>query len=146
MKKKEDVSMQDDRTGMGTLPDTGENAQDAGTLDPGGDGAADGEQDGGDTGEDQEPEDIPEILTALYPILYHSHQYRVGDALPANDPEMVAAWTDAGTAAWVRPAGKGPKARPVTADPGLPGQAVPPAAGGDLAGKVPVVPGRKRQA
>lgn len=40
------------------------------------------------------------ILTAVYPILYLAHQYRVGEELPANDPAMTAAWIAAGTAVW----------------------------------------------
>ena len=58
-------------------------------------------------GENQEqPEPVSQILTATYPILYLSHQYRIGDTLPANDPEMVKAWLAAKTAAWT-PAGAG---------------------------------------
>ncbi len=96
-------------------------------------------------GEDQAQD---EVLTALYPILYLSHQYKVGDALPANDPGMVEAWLCAGTAAWIRPAGESSKAKPRTAEPGLPGQTVSSEAedGDDLAGKVPESFGRKRQA
>ena len=36
-------------------------------------------------------------LVATYPILYRSHQYEVGDSLPADDESMVQAWLDAGT-------------------------------------------------
>ena len=39
-------------------------------------------------------------LIALYPILYHSTQYKVGEELPANNPEMLEAWIKAGTAGW----------------------------------------------
>ena len=39
-------------------------------------------------------------LVATYPILYRSHQYEVGDSLPADDESMVQAWLDAGTAVW----------------------------------------------
>ena len=39
-------------------------------------------------------------LIAKYPILYLSKQYDIGDELVANNPEMVKAWLDAGTAAW----------------------------------------------
>ncbi|RKJ17810.1 hypothetical protein D7X48_20820 [bacterium D16-50] len=81
-------------------------------------------------------------------MLYLSHQYKVGDALPANNPGMVEAWLCAGTAAWIRPAGESSKAKPRTAEPGLPGQTVSSEAedGDDLAGKVPESFGRKRQA
>ena len=41
-------------------------------------------------------------LVATYPILYRSHQYEVGDSLPADDESMVQAWLDAGTAVWRR--------------------------------------------
>ena len=75
-----------------------------------------------DDGEVSEPE-LPKILTALYPILYLSHQYKVGEELPANDPGMVEAWTAAGTAAWLPIREPAVKAKPQTAEPGLPGQA-----------------------
>lgn len=39
-------------------------------------------------------------LMALYPILFESHQYKVGDSLPASNKGMVQAWLDAGTAKW----------------------------------------------
>lgn len=39
-------------------------------------------------------------LIAVYPILYHARQYRVGETLPTNDADMVAAWLEAGTAKW----------------------------------------------
>lgn len=52
-------------------------------------------------GENQEQsEHVPQILTATYPILYLSHQYKIGDELPTNDPEMVKAWLTAKTAVW----------------------------------------------
>ena len=31
-------------------------------------------------------------LVATYPILYRSHQYEVGDSLPADDESMVQDW------------------------------------------------------
>lgn len=73
----------------------------------GGDSAGDGEGDseGGDgeeSGDDEEGSDEEEkIFVALYPILYHSHIYEVGDTLPTNDAEMMAAWIESGTAEWV---------------------------------------------
>ena len=39
-------------------------------------------------------------LIATYPILYQSTQYNVGQSLPTNNPDMVKAWLDAGTAVW----------------------------------------------
>lgn len=104
------------------------------------------EQENNTEDEDQEPEEVLKILTALYPILYLSHQYKVGDELPANDPGMVEAWLQAGTAAWIQTVGESPKAKPRTAEPGLPGEAVPSEAedGDDLAGKIPKTFGRRR--
>ena len=53
-------------------------------------------------------------LVATYPILYRSHQYEVGDSLPADDESMVQAWLDAGTAVWSE--GKQEKAKPPQQD------------------------------
>lgn len=100
-----------------------------------------------DTGSgNPQPEDVPMRLIAVYPILYLSQQYKVGDVLPANDIRMVEAWLGAGTAVWMAAAGKKPKAKPRTAESGLPGLAVFSEAqeGGNLAGKVPQTVGRKR--
>lgn len=87
------------------------------------------------SGEDE----IPKDLVAIYPILYLSHQYKVGEKLPASDPGMVQAWLDAGTATWRTRKGQRPIARPTTAEPGLPVQAAGTGSGyGDaLAGKIP---------
>ncbi len=49
----------------------------------------------------------PKILQATRPVLYLARQYMAGDALPVNDPEMVSAWLEAGSAAWQEPGGKG---------------------------------------
>ncbi len=89
-----------------------------------------------------EPEPI-KILTAIHPILYLSHQYKIGDELPANDPKMVEAWITAKTAIW-RLSSKVPvvKAKAQTAEPGLFGQAVP-SGDNDLIGRIPVR-GRRR--
>lgn len=89
-------------------------------------------------------------LTAVYPILYHSHQYQVGDELPTNDPEMTALWLEAGTAAYISPtdsAIEAVAARPVTAEAGLPGEAVGPEKDieGDLVGKVPKTTARSKK-
>lgn len=39
-------------------------------------------------------------LIAMRPILYLAKQYKAGDRLPVNNQEMVAAWIEAGSAAW----------------------------------------------
>ncbi len=97
-----------------------------------------------DNSEVSEPEQ-PKSLTAIYPILYLSHQYKVGEELPANNPEMVEAWTAAGTAAWLPVKEPAVKAKPRTAEPGLPGQAAVSESedGDNLAGKVPKTSARK---
>ena len=87
-------------------------------------------------------------LIAVYPILYLAHQYKVGDELPTGDTAMVESWISAGTAAWqgAKPVSK-PKAKPVTAEPGLPGKSVSSEAenGEDLVGKVPKTAARKKK-
>lgn len=88
-------------------------------------------------------------LVALYPILYHSHQYKIGDELPTNDTEMVSAWLEAGTAEWMdgeKPEPTEPaKAVPKTAEPGRTGEAVSSESDGDdLVGKVPKTKQRKK--
>ena len=106
-----------------------------------------GTENGENPEEGGEPEEIPKILTAVYPILYLSHQYKVGDRLPANNPEMVAAWIEAGTAAWISEACLSvPKAGSRTAEPGLAGQAVSSEAGNydNLVGRISRTNSRKR--
>lgn len=39
-------------------------------------------------------------LYAKTDILYESHQYNMGDELPADKPDMVEAWLRAETAEW----------------------------------------------
>lgn len=39
-------------------------------------------------------------LVALTPILYLTHQYKIGDELPTNNLQMVSLWLEAGTAKW----------------------------------------------
>ena len=99
------------------------------------------------TGEEIE-EDGSKILVAVYPILFHSKQYKVGDILPANYPDMVEAWLEAGTAAWIDDETENTKtkARPRTAEPGLSGVAVASEAedGENLVGKVPKTTNRKK--
>lgn len=77
-------------------------------------------------------------LRARLPILYQSRQYRVGDALPANNERLVAAWLESGAAVWLddEAVTVAPKAKAVTAEAGLPGKS----SDGDpeaLVGKVP---------
>lgn len=89
-------------------------------------------------------------LVALYPILHHSHLYKVGEALPVNDADMVAAWLETGTAAWTDGEKSEPeevaKAVPKTAEPGRTGRASDgnETDGDDLAGKVPKTKQRKK--
>ena len=78
--------------------------------------------DSGDENRETKSNSAGKILTAVYPILYLSRQYKVGEALPANDPAMAEAWIAAGTAVWI-PApssdtGEGQGARPMTEEPG----------------------------
>ena len=40
------------------------------------------------------------VLTAVRPILYLAKMYYAGERLPQNNQEMVAAWIEAGSAAW----------------------------------------------
>ena len=84
-------------------------------------------------------------LRAKLPILHHSNQYRVGDALPAGDSALVNAWLESGAAFWdeVDVHDKAPKAKMMTAEAGLPGKS----SDGDpeaLVGKVPKTPQRRR--
>lgn len=88
------------------------------------------------------------VLTAVYPILYQSHQYKVGEELPTNNPDMVDAWLEAGTAAYIssEDTDKAVKATPVTAEAGLPGEAAASESDGeDLVGKVPKTPARTKK-
>ncbi|NFH90879.1 hypothetical protein FDA33_11830 [Clostridium botulinum] len=39
-------------------------------------------------------------LVATYPILFESHQYKIGEELPASNHDMVKTWLYAGTAKW----------------------------------------------
>ena len=76
-------------------------------------------------------------LVAMRPVLYLAHQYSAGDKLPVNNPEMTAAWIEAGSAAWKEDATDAPapkaKAKPAAAEPGT-----------ELQGKVPKTPGRQK--
>lgn len=112
-------------------------------------------------------------LIAVCPVLFLSHQYKVGDVLPANYPDMVQAWLEAGTAVWKgdekeenvtevpimeepeaeeskaeEPITKEPvTAKPATAEPGLSGATVASEAenGENLVGKVPKTGRRKKE-
>ena len=96
----------------------------------------------------EEKEDGSKILVAVYPILFHSHQYKVGDTLPTNYPDMVDAWIEAGTAVWkgIEDVAPKTKAIPRTAEPGMPGAAVHSESkdGENLVGKVPKTDNRKK--
>ena len=82
-------------------------------------------------------------LIAVYPILYRSRQYWVGQELPADDAGMVQAWIEAGTATWVDPAApKPPKAKPAAAEPGRAGESPNGETDENLVGKVPKTPAR----
>ena len=87
----------------------------------------------------------PLVLRAVSHILYQSRQYVPGQKLPANNLDMVKAWIDAGTAAWMGASSDPVKARPATAVGGLAGEAVGPETGseGDLVGRVPDTEQRK---
>lgn len=52
------------------------------------------------TEEQPEQEEKPKKLYAIYPILFESHQYKVGEQLPTTDMEMVEAWIEAEAAIW----------------------------------------------
>lgn len=95
-----------------------------------------------------EEEEAPKKLVAIYPILYQSHQYKVGETLPANNPVMVEAWLEAGTAKWITDeTNNKAKAQPRTAEPGQPGEAVASESedGDNLVGKVPKTEGRRKK-
>ena len=51
---------------------------------------------------DPVPDDEEEkVLVAQTYILYLAHHYAPGETIPANDPDMVEAWLEAGSAEWV---------------------------------------------
>ena len=121
-----------DRASESDNTDNADNDEGKGTEDDRtGNSESSGTENGGDSA-DQEQETksnaAGKILTAVYPILYLSRQYKVGEALPANDPAMVEAWIAAGTAVWIpAPSSdtrEGQGARPTTTEQGQPGQAV----------------------
>ena len=93
-------------------------------------------EDEADTDADQEQ---AKILTAKTYILYNSHQYKPGEQLPANNPDMMKAWLEAGTAAWVDFHKVSVKAIPATVLGGISGTAACSESedGENLAGRVP---------
>lgn len=95
-----------------------------------------------DTEESADEAEETKVLTAQAHILYESKQYRPGDILPANNEIMVGAWLAAGTAAWVAEKPAAVIAKPVTAEPGVPGDAIAPETEENLIGKVPRTAGR----
>lgn len=85
-------------------------------------------------------------LIALRPVLYLAHQYSTGDKLPVNNPDMTAAWLEAGSAEWKEDATDAvsapkTKAKPAVAEPGKEGRTD---SGTELQGKVPKTPGRQK--
>lgn len=140
--KKKDTLIQDDGAAV-----YGDNQED--TADGDKDQDADngeGKQESGDADNNEDSEtELPQILTATCPILYLSHQYKVGEALPTNDPRMMEAWIAAGTAVWLPVKAPAAKAELWTAEPGLPGRAAVSESedGDNLAGKIPKTSARK---
>ena len=81
-----------------------------------------------------------------HPILYRSHQYEVGDSLPADDESMVQAWLDAGTAVWSEGKQEKAKATPATATAGLAGESKNGETPENVVGRVPKTPTRSKGA
>lgn len=96
---------------------------------------------GGDEESQDAAQELPELI-AIYPILYLSRQYKVGEVLPSNDPEMVSAWLDAKTAAWLTKAQASAKAKSMGAGPGKAGIG---GRRGDLVGRIPKTPEREKK-
>lgn len=85
-------------------------------------------------------------LVAIYPILYRSRQYEVGESLPADDAAMVQAWLDAKTAVWQEEKTPKGKAKSVTAQAGLAGQSLNGETDDNVVGRVPKTPTRSKGA
>lgn len=117
-----------------------------GATDP--EGTEDTKDADGEEAEDETEDGGNKVLVAVYPILFLSHQYNVGDVLPTNYPNMVEAWLAAGTAVWKDSEAlkaDAVKARPKTAEPGLPGVAVASESEDNLVGKAPKTASRKKK-
>ena len=91
-------------------------------------------------------------LIAKKTILFESKLYEVGTELPTHNTAMNEAWVEAGTAVWVEESVSTEKpvpvkAKPKTAEPGLPGQAESSESeiGEDLVGKVPKTKARSKK-
>ena len=88
-------------------------------------------------------------LIALSRILVGNREYKPGEALPSENAANAAAWVESGSAIWRDDDYEPPtyvKARPATAQAGLPGLAVGgEASGDDLVGKVPATHERTRR-
>ena len=88
-------------------------------------------------------------LIAKAYILFESKMYGIGEELPTKNPQIVDAWINAGTAVWKsdEEIKATVKARPVTAEPGLAGEALvsEEAAEENLVGKVPKTTARKKK-
>ena len=50
--------------------------------------------------EEELVEEKTKKLFALYPILFESHQYKIGEQLPTHNMEMVEAWVESEAAVW----------------------------------------------
>ena len=95
-----------------------------------------------------DPEETLSVLIAQTYILYNSKHYKPGDVLPANDPDMLAAWIEAGTAAWVDARElEHEKAIPVTAVAGIYGSSTSSDSdnGENLVGRVPANASRSKK-
>lgn len=114
------------------------------TLDDAGKGSFENSEVETDEDGPKDESDEAKDLVALRPILYLSRQYKVGDKLPANNPDMVRAWIDAHSAEWMSARKEIQGAKPVTAEPGLSGMAYVSETDNNLVGKVPRTASRKK--
>lgn len=87
------------------------------------------------------------MLIAVRPVLYLAHQYAAGDELPVNNPGMVEAWIEAGSAQWQTEEpdtySTAPTAVPAAAPAGRPGISDS-GIDGELIGRIPETPERKK--
>ena len=81
------------------------------------------------------------MLIALNPVLLDNTQYNPGDTLPANNPDLVAAWIECGSAEYredEEPENPKPKAKRKSAKAGRTGIAQPSSGPeNDLVGQIP---------